>query len=227
VRHKVEAGETAYSIARRYNVPVKALAEWNGLGGDFTVRTGQFLLIPVAEPGATVAAAPAPVPKPGQGSVAPVPPSAATALPDPAEATPDAAAEITPESPDLAAETTTAAASDARMVYPVGGKIVRAYQKGKNDGIDISVAAGTPVRAADSGVVAAITRDVDQVPILVLRHADNVLTVYAGVDQIAVNKGDQVRRGQEIARVRASASPLLHFEVREGFDSVDPALYLE
>jgi murein DD-endopeptidase MepM/ murein hydrolase activator NlpD len=76
-------------------------------------------------------------------------------------------------------------------------------------------------------VVAAITRDVDQVPILVLRHADNVLTVYAGVDQIAVNKGDQVRRGQEIARVRASASPLLHFEVREGFDSVDPALYLE
>ena len=48
VRHRVERGETAFSIARLYDVPVRTLAEWNGLGSDFSVREGQFLLIPVA-----------------------------------------------------------------------------------------------------------------------------------------------------------------------------------
>src|SRR6056297_2404686 len=38
VRHKVERGETAFSIARLYDVPVRTLAEWNGLGADFSVR---------------------------------------------------------------------------------------------------------------------------------------------------------------------------------------------
>ena len=47
VRHKVERGETAYSISRLYDVPVRSLADWNGLDSSFTVREGQFLLIPV------------------------------------------------------------------------------------------------------------------------------------------------------------------------------------
>ncbi|MEM7317796.1 MAG: LysM peptidoglycan-binding domain-containing protein, partial [Pseudomonadota bacterium] len=38
VRHKVKRGETAYTISRLYQVPVKSLAEWNGLGPDFAVR---------------------------------------------------------------------------------------------------------------------------------------------------------------------------------------------
>ena len=63
-------------------------------------------------------------------------------------------------------------------------------------------------------------------PILVIRHANNLLTVYAGVDEIAVEKGDSVRRGEQIAVVRSAAPPFLHFEVREGFDSVDPGPYL-
>ena len=109
---------------------------------------------------------------------------------------------------------------------PVQGRIIRAYQKGKNEGIGISASAGTSVVAADDGTVAAITRDTDQVPILVVRHADNLLTVYAGVDQIAVKKGDSVKRGQKIAVVRAANPPFLHFEVREGFESVDPGPYL-
>ena len=85
---------------------------------------------------------------------------------------------------------------------------------------------GTAVAAADDGVVAAITRDTDQVPIMVLRHEGNLLTVYAGVDNITVEKGDSVKRGQKIAEVRAASPSFLHFEVREGFDSVDPVPYL-
>ena len=47
VRHRVEAGETAYSIARLYGVSVTALASWNGLGPDLAVRENQELLIPI------------------------------------------------------------------------------------------------------------------------------------------------------------------------------------
>lgn len=81
IRHKVERGETAYTIARLYQVPVRSLAEWNGLGSDFAVREGQFLLIPVAKQ-----APPARVlddtSVPGAGSATPTPPSATKPLPD-------------------------------------------------------------------------------------------------------------------------------------------------
>lgn len=220
VRHRVTRGETAFSIARRYNVPVQALAEWNGLGSDVSVREGQYLIIPVASE------APAPVSSaPGAGTVAPTPPSAAEPLPA-EDATPEPPEEM-PASPDMSQQATASSESDAQLLYPVSGSIVRPFRKGTNDGIDIAAEPGAPVRAAAAGTVAAITRDTDQVPILVLRHPRNLLTVYAGVDQVDLQKGDQVQRGQVIARVRPANPSLLHFEVREGFDSVDPIDYLE
>jgi murein DD-endopeptidase MepM/ murein hydrolase activator NlpD len=212
VRHQVTRGETAYSIARNYNVSVRTLAEWNNLDSALSVREGQYLLIPVVLESRTASLG---TEAPGAGSLTPVPPSAATPLPEP-DATPAAA----PASPGLGTDRT--AATSARMAMPVDGSITRAFQKGKTDGIDISASAGAPVRAADAGTVAAITRDTDQVPILVVRHANNLLTVYANIQNITVNKGDRVTRGQTIAEVRASKPSFLHFEVREGFESADP-----
>ncbi|RMD93488.1 MAG: LysM peptidoglycan-binding domain-containing protein [Alphaproteobacteria bacterium] len=225
IRHKVVRGETAYSIARLYGVSVRALAEWNGLDADMTVREGQILLIPVpAEKAATAVseAKQADVTPPGAGSPTPVPPSAKKPLPeDDTKATEKTA----PPPPETMAEERTQT-STSRFVMPVQGAIIRPYKKGVNEGIDIAAAAGTPVKAAGSGVVAAITRDTDQVPILVIRHSGNLLTVYANIDDIAVKKGDRVNRGQVIAKVRAGDPAFLHFEVREGFDSVDPVDYL-
>lgn len=218
VRHKVERGESAYSIARLYNVNVKALADWNGLGNDLAVREGQTLLIPVS---AGAAPKTAPVSEPGEGSPTPVPPSASKPLP--AEKPAKASEPVkTPPAPDL-----DASAPSAKLAMPVSGKIIRGYQKKKNDGIDIGAAAGTAVAAAGDGTVAAITKDTEGVPILVVRHAGNLLTVYANIDAIAVKKGDKVKRGQTLAKVRASDPAFLHFEVRQGFDSVDPMPYLQ
>lgn len=217
VRHKVERGETAYTIARLYQVSVRSLAEWNGLGPDFAIREGQYLLIPVArEETRTVTAAPTSAP--GQGSDTPTPPSATQPLPRDE----DVAAAAPPPAPDIGQST----ASNARMSYPVKGKIIRPYAKGKNEGIDISAAPGTEVSAAASGKVAAITSDADQVPIIVIKHPDNVLTVYANVDQIVVSKGDSISRGQKLGVIRPAPASYVHFEVREGFDSVDPMPYL-
>lgn len=221
IRHKVERGETAYTIARLYQVSVTSLAEWNGLGSDFAVREGQYLLIPVASqapPAAASAAAATTVP--GQGSPTPTPPSATQPLPD---------EQVAPASKKDTSTTDVgqASKSTARMALPVQGKIVRPYSKGKNDGIDIAGSPGASVTAAADGSVAAITSDADQVPIIVVRHPDNLLTVYANVDGIKVQKGDKVKRGQKLAELRGGDDAYVHFEVREGFDSVDPSPYLE
>ncbi|SES16138.1 Murein DD-endopeptidase MepM and murein hydrolase activator NlpD, contain LysM domain [Tranquillimonas rosea] len=224
VRHKVAPGETAFSIARRYDVPVSALGEWNGLGSDLTVREGQYLLIPVAQ------GAPAPEPqdedvtRPGEGTATPTPPSADEPLPQQDEE--PGPAEETPDSPDLGTSATEVS-DTSELALPVSGPIIRGFSKGENDGIDIQAAAGTPVRAAEDGTVATITRDTGQVPILVLRHPDGLLTVYAGVNALNVEKGDSVQRGQTIAEVSEGDPSFVHFEVLEGFESVDPGPYLE
>lgn len=228
LRHQVKRGETAFTIARTYNVSAKALAEWNGLNADLAVREGQFLLIPTAAPGARPPAAPpgtVAVTTPGAGTPTPTPPSATQPLPD-EQTTPAAAAvENTPASPDLGTDRT--AASSTGMTMPASGSIIRGYAQGRNEGIDIGAAAGSAVVAAAAGTVAAITKDTQQVPIIVLRHADGLLTVYAGVDGITVAKGDSVARGQKIAVVRAASPAFLHFEVRRGVASTDPAPFLQ
>ncbi len=249
LRHTVLRGETAFTIARLYNVSARSLADWNGLGSDFVVREGQVLLIPTA---ADEAPAPTPVldmaSAPGQGSVTPPPPSAALPLPverparaqvvakapastasvaaaKPAAAAPAAPKPAAPPSPNMATETT--AASAARFAFPTDGKVIRPYAKGKNEGIDIAATAGMPVRAAADGTVTFITQDTEQVSILVLRHADNMVTVYANVDAIKVKKGDVVTRGQAMASVRAGNPAFVHFELRKGVESLDPMPFLQ
>lgn len=221
IRHKVSRGETAYSISRLYGISVRALADWNGLGPDLTVREGQFLLVPVVTPIARTPRVENDTPQPGSGSPTPTPPSASQPLPKETVV----ATVPTPPAPDLSKDRTSASGT-ARLLLPVQGKIIRGYEKRKNDGIDIAAPAGTPVKAAADGTIAAITRDTDQVPILVLRHPGNLLTVYANIEGITFEKGAKVSRGQTIARVRDSSPSFLHFEVREGLDSVDPMGYV-
>lgn len=219
MRHQVASGETAYSIARLYGVSVRSLAEWNGLDSALSVRQGQFLMIPpkTGEPASNDTNS-----APGVGTPTPLPPSSSAPLPQSSNRTASQGPADTPASPNLAAQRT----STAAMTMPADGRITGAYVKGKSDGIDIAAAAGSPVKAAQGGTVAAITRDTEQVPILVIRHEGNLLTVYAGIDNISVAKGATVSRGQTIAQVRASDSPALHFQVRQGTSSVDPMQYL-
>ena len=224
-RHRVERGETAYTIARLYNVPVKALAEWNGLGPDFGIREGQFLLIPVARQ-APPRRTPAATTAPGEGSPTPTPPSAAKPLPQDEAAVPQAEADAPAAEPVADIGRTTAPASTARMTTPVQGSIIRAYAPGTNEGIDIAAPAGTAVKAADAGTVAAVTTNTEGVAIVVIKHNDGLLTVYTFIDELAVNKNDSVSRGQTIAKVASGNPSFLHFEARRGLQSVDPTTLL-
>lgn len=223
IRHQVVRGETAFSISRLYNVSVARIAEWNGLDSQFTIREGQFLLIP--QDGSAPATAPtavvAPVTAPGEGTQTPVPPSAADPLPVAAD---PVAAPEPPPAPDLG--TPASATPSARFAAPVQGSIIRGYAPGSNEGVDFGVPAGTAVKAAGSGTVAAVTTDTTGGSIVVLKHDDGLLTVYTQMDALTVSKNDTVSSGQKIGEVRAADTPFLHFEVRRGLQSVDPTEYL-
>ena len=238
IRHKVQRGETAFSISRLYNVPVGTLASWNGLSGDLAVREGQYLLIPQNDQPADVTGGP--LVAPGLGSGSPIPPSAAAPLPAESPSTPLAAATTPPapvldEAPPRVATAApppptpapaAPAASNARFVQPVSGNIIRDYAKGKNEGIDIVAAAGTSVKAADSGTVAAVTTDTSGTAIVVVKHADGLLTVYTNLEDLTVSKGDSVSRGGSLGKVKSGSPSFVHFEVRRGLESVDPNDYL-
>ena len=223
-RHQVKRGETAFSIARSYNVSARALADWNGLGPDLAVREGQYLMIPTPS-GAPPEKPVEVVTAPGQGSPTPPPPSAAKPLPEEETKPAAQAAQDRPASPDLGQQRT--AASAAQFAMPVAGNIIRGYEPPKNEGIDIAAPAGTPVKAAAAGTVAAITQDTAQTPIIVIRHEGGLLTVYAGVAGTTVKKGDRVTKGQTIANVRSGNPSFLHFEVRRGAASTDPMPFLK
>ncbi len=220
--HRVARGETAFTIARAYNVSAKALADWNQLGSDMAVREGQTLIIPIA-----TAAAPNPEPvptPPGAGTPTPEPPSASKPLPDEKTEAAGTKPKATPPSPDLGAETTTS----TKMAMPVAGKIIRGYDAKKNQGIDIAAAAGSAVKAAEAGTVTVLSADTNGKGIVIIRHSGDLLTVYVGVSSMAVKKGDKVKRGQAIGKVAAGDPAFVHFEVRNtSKQSFDPVGYLQ
>ncbi|MFQ5438956.1 MAG: peptidoglycan DD-metalloendopeptidase family protein [Paracoccaceae bacterium] len=217
IRHRVERGETAYTIARLYHVSVTALASWNGLGPDLKVRVGQQLLIPtVVSSGVKTANASSP----GAGSPTPTPPSASEPLPKNVKTAP------LPPSPGLGKFRT--GSGSEKFLMPVSGDILKPYsgKKGGNEGIDIAASAGTTVKAAGDGEVALISKSVDTGTIILLRHADNIYTVYANISDVKLTKGQKVKRGQPLGKVVAGDRSYLHFEVRRGTESVDPMPFL-
>lgn len=117
-----------------------------------------------------------------------------------------------------------------KFLWPVNGKIVSAFgakDGGQhNDGINIAAPLGTPVHAADAGVVVYAGNELRGFGnLLLVRHADGWVSAYAHCDALLVKRGENVKRGQVIARVGQSGNvtaPQLHFELRKGAEAVDP-----
>ena len=222
IRHKVSRGETAFTISRLYNVSIRSLADWNGLDSNYTIREGQYLLIPLPRDKIVTEVATV---KPGKNSKTPSPPSSAEALPEPI---PTENLEITSgKSKSSTRPENIEPSNTGQFSYPVNGKIIRDYVKNKTDGIDISAPEGTPIVAAEKGIVAAITSDTQEVPIIVLKHEGNLLTVYAGIGDIGVKEKEKVLKSQLLGKIRPGNPSFLHFEVRRGFESIDPMAFLD
>ena len=123
--------------------------------------------------------------------------------------------------------------SGSGFMRPVPGQVVSAFGEGTvpNDGVNISAPTGTPILAAEAGVVAYVGEDIDTFGNLTLiRHADGWVTAYGHAEAILVVEGESVSRGQVLGRVGQSgavSSPQLHFELRRGTEPVDPLAYLD
>jgi murein DD-endopeptidase MepM/ murein hydrolase activator NlpD len=118
--------------------------------------------------------------------------------------------------------------------WPVKGRVISQFgarpDGGHNDGIDLAVPQGTPVQAAENGVVAYAGNELKGYGNLVLiRHSNNWVSAYAHNEEILVKRGDKVSRGQVIAKAGATGAvsqPLVHFELRKGSRPVDPTKYM-
>lgn len=122
-------------------------------------------------------------------------------------------------------------ASTADFRWPARGRVINGFSgKGGNEGINIAVPEGTPVKAAGDGVVAYSGNELKGYGNLVLiRHDNGYVSAYAHNGDVNVRRGEKVSRGQVIAKSGQSgnvASPQLHFEIRKGSTPVDPMTYL-
>ncbi len=118
--------------------------------------------------------------------------------------------------------------------WPVRGRVIEEFganaNGNRNDGINLAVPEGTSVKSAEDGEVIYSGNELKGYGNVVLvKHTDGWVTVYAHASDLLVNKGDKVTRGQIIARAGATGSvtqPQLHFELRKGQKPVDPKTYL-
>jgi murein DD-endopeptidase MepM/ murein hydrolase activator NlpD len=131
-------------------------------------------------------------------------------------------------------DTKTSDGRTIRLQRPVEGPIAIGFGQGagpaKNDGVDFAAPAGAPVVAADDGEVALVSETLGGLGTIVLvRHKEEMLTVYGRIDKVSVKKGDFVRRGQKlgvVSNAAAPAEPRMHFEVRRGATVLDPMRFL-
>jgi murein DD-endopeptidase MepM/ murein hydrolase activator NlpD len=241
--HYVNRGDTLMSISRSSHVPVAELARANGLAPNAHLKLGSKVVVPSHTAAAAPAAAVAPLAAPV--AVAAAPAGVVTTSPAPASrvasAEPQQKArlavatttpqEVVPEAPAKVADATGALPT---FRWPVRGRVVTGYgakTNGKsNDGINVAVPEGTPIKAAEDGVVAYSGNELKGYGNLVLvRHANGYVTAYAHASELMVKRGETIKRGQVIAKSGQSGevgSPQLHFEIRKGSSPVDPLQFL-
>jgi murein DD-endopeptidase MepM/ murein hydrolase activator NlpD len=222
--HVVASGQTLHSIARLYGKSVMVLAKANNIRPDTMVKVGDRITIPgggstsasIAPPPAPPAAPPAPR---GEGSVG----SIATAdSPHSARL----AAPVAPDAEESAGRSAETTGNLPSFRWPVRGRVIASFGPKpnglQNDGINLAVPEGTPVKSADNELKGYGN-------LVLVRHSNGFVTAYAHASEIMVKRGDAVKRGQVIAKSGQTGnvtSPQLHFEIRKGATPVDPSQYL-
>ena len=212
--HTVRQGETLSGIASQYGVAVQALVRENGLLLPYRPSPGRKLRLP-----ATTEADPKTDPDKESGIKSRSQADSRKAAPGDVHTPP---------------RRLPGAKAGTGFQWPVKGKILSRYGwlgKGRfNDGINIAARRGTPVRAADDGIVAYAGTELTTLGnLLLIKHKNGWISTYAHNDQVLVRSGDRVKRGQIVARVGSTGQvsrPQLHFQLRRGVRSVNPERYL-
>ncbi len=232
--YEVREGDTLESVANMFDASPFELAQMNNLNAPFTLNPGQMLRLPSLAQQAVVSTSPSglrskPIVQPDMGEA-------------PAQiVTPQQKPQLQPQVQQASAparakipEHVPARSGNGRFMQPVDGRIISDFGPKKgglhNDGINIKAPRGTPVRAAENGVVVYAGNEIEGFGNLVLvRHQDRYMTAYAHMDKMLIDRGATVKAGQSIGTVGSTGSvdtPQLHFEVRKGTKALDPQRYL-
>jgi murein DD-endopeptidase MepM/ murein hydrolase activator NlpD len=225
--HVVAAGETLSKISHHYHKSANEIAKANNIPTTATLNVGERLIIPGAQATVVKTSAPA-APAQPKSVVA----SAAPQKPEPVQT----ANVVAPTDPldKEAAKLADANAAVPKFRWPANGRVIAGYgpttNGQQNDGINIAVPENTPVKAAEDGTVAYAGNELKGYGNLVLvRHPNGYVTAYAHAKELLVKRGDQVKRGQVIARSGQTGNvntPQLHFEIRKGSSPLDPTRFL-
>ena len=234
LKHRVEIGDTAYSIARLYNVSVTSLSKWNGLDADLNVVVGRELIIPVILNNKNFknpeikAPTPTPIPTETNNNLS---------LNESKLKTESHSSEQNGVNNQInVAKESQSNEIIQKFVRPVNGIILRKYNptaiNNKNEGIDFAAKPGTPVKSTATGVVALISEPVGGLgKIILIKHKESIISIYGRINEIKVVKGERVQAGQVIGNVEKSfineddtenKQNYLHFELRKGTESLDP-----
>lgn len=218
--YTVQTGDTIASIAGMFDARTSDIIGQNNLMPPYVLRKGQVLRLepPQAQPyqrDIQVASIASPV---SSDAIEAVPLASETNRPRP------------PRLPEQISLTPTL----GKFQPPVKGHIISGYGAKPgglyNDGINIAAAAGTSVHAADAGTVVYAGNGLQGYGNLVLiKHDNGFFTVYSHLADTAVKKGTAVARGARLGSVGATGkvtTPQLHFEIRQGPRSLNPADYL-
>jgi murein DD-endopeptidase MepM/ murein hydrolase activator NlpD len=215
VGYIVQPGDTIKALAARYGVEESAIRNYgtNGLGAGGEIVPGQALVIPGGRLPEEPRPAPAPAPAPAPVT-APAPARPVVAAAPPAPAPPPRPA---PSGPT------------GRMVWPATGRITT-YFSGAHNGLDIANGFGTPIVAADGGVVTYAGWRNDGLGIAVfIDHGGGLQTWYGHFTRVSVEAGQRVSRGQMIGTMGStgrSTGPHVHFMVVIGSSYRNPLNYL-
>jgi len=216
--YTVKRGDTLYSIALEHGADYREVAQWNSLDDPSKLKVGQVLRVtapPAAQQGVQVGAVS------GSGKIEARPlEKPATQQPQQTQQKPQAAAREEPRLLESAPLT---------FAWPVKGKVLAGFAEPRRKGIDIDGKLGDPVIAAAAGRVTYVGNGIPGLgKLVVIRHDQGFITVYAHNKDILVKEQQTVTRGQKIAELGSTDSdrPKLHFQIRKGASAVDPLLYL-
>ena len=239
--YTVKTGDTLYSIALEFGLDYRELAAWNSIEPS-RIQVGQQLRLsppggvvasPLRTPAGAVEVKPLGTGAGGPGAVAGarveprgvrVPYSDQTYAQMSGVKPEPAAAAKPSDQPDP--KPAPAGADEVDWIWPVSGKIVSPFNDASNKGIGIAGKMGQPVMAAGPGrVIFSGTGIRGLGKLIVIKHNEKFLSVYAHNRELLVKEGQTVARGQKIAEMGNTDTDQvkLHFEIRRLGKPVDPA----
>lgn len=155
-------------------------------------------------------------------------PPAVPPIPPVASAAPSAAA-VPSMSSDAPAAVAGAQPDAGGWIWPASGKVVQDFAQPGSMGLSIAGKSGDPVVAVNDGrVIFSGAGPRSYGNLIIVKHGDDTLSVYAHNRALLVKEGQSVQRGQRIAELGSSGtdSPKLHFEVRRDGRPIDPRTVL-